>query len=146
MLELAKPLPEFSVIREMPGIGDTLAVRLIAEIGNVRRFHSKRAVTAYAGIDTPPFESGSFVATNRHITKRGNKYLRKTGFEIMQSKLKHKPINDDIYIYILKKRSEGKSWKEANIAGLNKFLRIYYGKINAIYNAINNELIFCSTT
>lgn len=144
MLELAKTLPEFSVIREMHGVGDVLAVRFIAEIGDVRRFHSKRAVTAYAGIDTPPYESGSFVAANRHITKRGNKYLRKTGFEIMQSKLKQKPVNDDVYIYIKKKQSEGKSWKEANIAGLNKFLRIYYGKVNALYDEINNELIFCS--
>ena len=145
MLELAKTLPEFSVIREMPGIGDTLAVRMIAEIGDVRRFHSKRAVTAYAGIDTPPYESGTFIASDRHITKRGNKYLRKTGFEIMQSKLKHKPADDDVYLYIQKKRSEGKSWKKANIAGLNKFLRIYYGKVNALYDEINNELIFCST-
>ena len=144
MLELAKTLPEFSIVREMPGIGDTLAVRLIAEIGDVRRFHSKRAVTAYAGIDTPPYESGSFVASNQHITKRGNKYLRKTGFEIMQSKRKLKSINDDVYLYIQKKRAEGKSWKEANIAGLNKFLRIYYGKVNALYDEINNELIFCS--
>ena len=144
MLELAKPLPEFSVIREMHGVGDTLAVRFIAEIGDVRRFHSKRAVTAYAGIDTPPYESGNFVASDRHITKRGNKYLRKTGFEIMQSKLKQKSVNDDVYIYIKKKQSEGKSWKEANIAGLNKFLRIYYGKVNALYDEINNELIFCS--
>ena len=31
-----------------------------------------------------------------------------------------------------------------NIAGLNKFLRIYYGKVNALYDEINNELIFCS--
>lgn len=144
MLELAKTLPEFSVIREMHGVGDVLAVRFIAEIGDVRRFHSKRAVIAYVGIDTPPYESGIFVASDRHITKRGNKYLRKTGFEIMQSKLKHKNINDDVYLYIQKKRSEGKSWKEANIAGLNKFLRIYYGKVNALYDEINNELIFCS--
>ena len=48
------------------------------------------------------------------------------------------------FFYIKKKQSEGKSWKEANIAGLNKFLRIYYGKVNALYDEINNELIFCS--
>ena len=28
---------------------------------------------AYAGLDAPPYQSGQFEATNRHISKRGNK-------------------------------------------------------------------------
>ena len=74
MQALAKTLPEYSLVREMPCIGDTLAPRLIAEIGDVRRFHSKRALIAYAGIDAPPYQSGKFCANNRHISKRGNRY------------------------------------------------------------------------
>ena len=85
MQALAKTLPEYSLVREMPCIGDTLAPRLIAEIGDVRRFHSKRALIAYAGIDAPPYQSGKFCANNRHISKRGNRYMRKTGYEVMQS-------------------------------------------------------------
>ena len=68
MQALAKTLPEYSLVREMPCIGDTLAPRLIAEIGDVRRFHSKRALIAYAGIDAPPYQSGKFCANNRHIS------------------------------------------------------------------------------
>ena len=79
MQALAKTLPEYSLVREMPCIGDTLAPRLIAEIGDVRRFHSKRALIAYAGIDAPPYQSGKFCANNRHISRRGNRCLRKTG-------------------------------------------------------------------
>lgn len=67
----------------MPCIGDTLAPRIIAEIGDVRRFTSKHALIAYAGIDAPPYQSGTFSATERHISKRGNSYLRKTDFEVM---------------------------------------------------------------
>ena len=48
---LAKPLPEYSVVRDMPCIGDTLAPRIIAEIGDVRRFKNKHSLIAYAGID-----------------------------------------------------------------------------------------------
>ena len=55
--------------------------------------------------------------------------MRKVGFEIMQSLIKHQPNNDPVYDFIQKKRSEGKSCHEAMIAGLNKFLRIYYGKV-----------------
>ena len=36
MQALAKSLPEYSTVREMGGVGDVLAVKLIAEIGDVR--------------------------------------------------------------------------------------------------------------
>ena len=136
MQALAKTLPEYSLVREMPCIGDTLAPRLIAEIGDVRRFHSKRALIAYAGIDAPPYQSGKFCANNRHISKRGNRYLRKTGYEVMQSYVMHKPANDPIFTFIEKKRSEGKSGKLAMVAGLNKFLRVYYGKVTELYRSL----------
>ncbi len=136
MQALAKTLPEYSLVREMPCIGDTLAPRLIAEIGDVRRFHSKRALIAYAGIDAPPYQSGKFCANNRHISKRGNRYLRKTGYEVMQSYVMHKPANDPIFTFIEKKRGEGKSGKLAMVAGLNKFLRVYYGKVTELYRSL----------
>jgi len=144
MQELAKSLPEFSIIREMPCIGDTLAPRIIAEIGDIRRFKNKHSLIAYAGIDAPPYQSGSFNATERHISKRGNSYLRKTGYEIMQCLIQHKPIGDPVYDFICKKRHEGKCGKEAMIAGLNKFLRIYYGRVTELYKEINEQLIFGS--
>ena len=131
---LCKTLPEYSVVRAMNGIGEVLAPRIIAEIGDVRRFRNKHSLIAYAGIDTPPYQSGAFNASERKISKRGNSYLRKTGYEIMQSLIKHKPPYDPVYDFIQKKRSEGKCGKEALIAGLNKFLRIYYGKVMEVYS------------
>ena len=41
----------------------------------------------------------------------------------------HKPANDPIFAFIEKKRGEGKSSKLAMVAGLNKFLRVYYGQV-----------------
>ena len=144
MQALAKTLPEYSVVRDMPCIGEVLAPRLIAEIGDVRRFHNKHSLIAYAGIDAPPYQSGTFNATERHISKRGNRYLRKTGYEVMQSLIQRKPEGDPVYEFIQKKRSEGKCGKEAMVAGLNKFLRIYYGRVTELYNSIHEELIFGS--
>jgi len=144
MKELAKTLPEYSVVFAMNGIGETLAPRIIAEIGDVRRFHSRKALIAYAGIDAPPFQSGTFAASERHISKRGNKYLRKTGYEVMQSLIKHKPTDDAVYQFIRKKRSEGKVCNEAMIAGLNKFLRIYFARVSEVYLEIQNQLVFGS--
>ena len=65
---------------------------------------------------------------------RSNRYLRKAGFEIMKSIIQHKPFGDPVYEFIQKKRNEGKCAKEAMIAGLNKFLRIYYGKVMELYS------------
>ena len=134
MQELAKSLPEYSTVRSMGGVGDVLAPKLIAEIGDVRRLHSAKALIAWAGIDPPPYESGQFVGSKRRITKRGSSTLRKVGYEVMRVLKSHKaPEDDAVYNYILKKEHEGKDKKHAKIAGLNKFLRIYYARVMAIY-------------
>lgn len=134
MKELAKPLPEYTVVREMGGVGDVLAVKLIGEIGDVRRLHNAKALIAWAGIDPPPYESGQFVGSKRKITKRGSSTLRKVGYEVMRVLKSHPaPKDDSVYNYILKKESEGKSKKHAKIAGLNKFLRIYYARVIEVY-------------
>ncbi len=112
MQEICNTMPEYSVVKDMDCIGDTLAPRIIAEIGDVRRFRNKHSLIAYAGIDTPPYQSGSFNASERHISKRENSYLRKTGYEIMQSLIKHKPAGNAVYDYILKKRNETNAAKK----------------------------------
>lgn len=131
MQELSRNLKEYDTVRDMPGVGDILASRLIAEIGDIKRFHNKKALIAYAGIDSPPYESGQFVANKRRISKRGSALLRKTGYEIMKCIKSNKP-DDPIYLYMIKKESEGKAKKVAKIAALNKFLRIYYAKVKEV--------------
>ena len=133
MQELAKTLNEYEIVRAMDGVGDVLAPRLIAEIGNIQRFHSASALIAYAGIDAPPFQSGQFVGTHRKISKRGSATLRKTGYEVMKCLKTIKPENNSVYQYIIKKEAEGKPKKVAKIAGLNKFLRIYYARVKEAY-------------
>jgi len=133
MQEISKTLKEYNIVREMHGVGDVLAPRLIAEIGDARRFYSGKALVAYAGIDAPPYESGQFVGTKRRISKRGSSTLRKTGYEIMTVLKSHKPKGDAVYNFIIKKEQEGKPKKVAKIAGLNKFLRIYYARVKEVY-------------
>lgn len=134
MKELSKTLPEYWVVRQMGGVGDVLAVKLIAEIGDVRRFHNGKALVAYAGIDAPPYQSGNFIGTNRKISKRGSSTLRKVGYEVMRVLKTHKrPEDSAVYDFILKKEAEGKAKKQAKIAGLNKFLRIYYARVMEVY-------------
>ena len=136
MDKLARKLPEYEEINKLPGCGKKLTSRIIAEIGDVRRFKNAGSIVAYAGLDAPPYQSGKFEA-NRHISKRGNKYLRKTGYEIVKSIKSSSKSENEIRSFILKKENEGKPKKVAKIAGLNKFLRMYYGVVKKKYQEIN---------
>ena len=136
MDKLARELPEYDVISEIPGCGKKLTSRVIAEIGDVRRFKNAGSIIAYAGLDAPPYQSGQFEATNRHISKRGNKYLRKAGYEVMKSIKSSCKLDNDLKSYIIKKENEGKLKKVAKIAGLNKFLRMYYGIVKKKYKQL----------
>ena len=133
MNEIAKRLPEYQVVHDMGGVGDVLAARLIGEIGDVRRFHNAKSLIAYAGIDAPPYQSGKFTGTDRHISKRGSSTLRKVGFETMTCLVMQKKCGDPVYDFIKKKQAEGKTSKVAKIAGFNKFLRIYYARVMEVY-------------
>ena len=136
MEKLARDLPEYEEINSIPGVGKKLTSRVIAEVGDIRRFKNAGSLIAYAGLDAPPYQSGKFEATNRHISKRGNKYLRKTGYEVMKA-IKSSCKNDNILkAFIIKKENEGKKKKVAKIAGLNKFLRIYYGTVKRKYKEL----------
>ena len=136
MNELASTFPEYKVVSEMKGVGEHTAARLIAEIGDVRRFHSAKALPAFAGIDAPPYQSGEFESHRRKISKRGNKYLRKVGYEIMSSLMATKPTKDNsVYLFMCKKKAEGKYYLSAYMAGLNKFLHIYYARVLAVLKA-----------
>lgn len=135
MDELAMQLKEFDTVNNMKGVGPKTRARLIAEIGDIRKYHNANCLIANCGIDTPPYQSGNFNAANRHITKRGNKYLRKVGYEITKCIKSSRPKSDNaVYLFILRKEAEGKNKTVAKIAGLNKFLRIYYARVKELYN------------
>lgn len=134
MQEIAKNMKEYKIPISMKGIGEKLAPRFIAEVGDVKRFKNASCLIAYAGIDAPPYQSGCFSSTNRHISKRGSRCLRKVGYEVVSSFKRQKPADNEIYLFMLKKESEGKAKKVAKIAGLNKLFRIYYARVNEAYN------------
>ena len=133
MNEIANSMDEYNEVKNMSGVGNRLAPILIAEIGDIRRFKNAGSLIAYAGIDAPPYQSGQFEAINRHISKRGNKYLRKAGYEVMKSIKSFCKVGNELYDYMLQKESEGKCKKSAKIATLNKFLRQYYGILKKKY-------------
>ena len=125
MQSLASMLPEYPAVMDMFGVGLTLGPQLIAEIGDVRCFYSKKALVAYAGLDAPPNDSGDVTGRHKSMSKVGASSLRRTLFLVMSAYLQNAPLDEPVYQFMDKKRAEGKPYRVYMMASANKFLRIY---------------------
>jgi len=136
MLTLAAQLPEYPAVMGMFGVGPTLGPQLIAEIGDVRRFYSKKALVAYAGLDAPPNDSGDVTGKHKSMSKIGASSLRRTLFLVMSVYLQNAPLDEPIYQFMDRKRAEGKPYRVYMMASANKFLRIYYATVKAYLESL----------
>ena len=136
MKRLAMLLPEYDTVLAMGGVGEVFAPQLIAENGDVCRFAQKGSLVAFAGLDAPPYQSGTFESHNRHISKKGSPHLRRVLFQVCDALLKHSPADDPVYQFLDRKRAEGKHYYCYMTAGSAKFLRIYYARVNELFDAM----------
>lgn len=140
MRRFAESLPEFPAVMALYGVGYVFGPQLIAEIGDVRRFTRKQALVAFAGVDAPPYQSGSFASKDCKISKRGSSLLRKTLYQVMTCILQTAPYGDPVFQFLDKKRAEGKKYYVYMVAGANKFLRIYYARIKEYLTQLEVQL------
>lgn len=74
---IAKELTHFKhTLDSVPGLGPVMCAGLIAEIGDIRRFHNDSALAKFAGLTWRGSQSGEFEADEAPLTKTGNSYLR----------------------------------------------------------------------
>ena len=133
MLHLASFLPEFQLVMSMQGMGPITGPQFMAEIGDVRRFKHKRALVAFAGVDAPPYQSGTFDSKSRRMSKRGSPHLRRTLFQVCRIILQHADYENPIFRFMDKKRAEGKPYFVYMVAACGKLLRIYYARVKEYY-------------
>ena len=138
MSSLAAMLPEYPIVMGFFGVGDNLGPRIMAEIGDVRRFARKESLVCFAGLEAPPYQSGKFESTDRTISKKGSPHLRKALFQVMDCLVKKAPQDDPIFQFIDRKRAEGKHYYSYMTAGSAKFLRIYYARVKEHLNALEH--------
>ena len=129
MNNLASQLPEYKVVMNMYGVGESTGPQLMAEIGDVTRFERKQSLVAFAGVDPVPKDSGDKTSRSNKASKRGSPYLRRTLFNIMSVILQNAPVDEPVYQFLDKKRAEGKPYYVYMTAGANKFLKRYYAKV-----------------
>ena len=138
MVALAQPLPEYDILRSIPGIAETTATSIIGELGDIRRFQSTNQINAFIGIDLRHYESGNFLA-KEHITKRGNPYARKILFKCIHniaSASHTNPCHIADFYEKRKRQSTIASTKPHTIASIHRFIRTMYYLIthNKLYD------------
>lgn len=128
MIKLAQELPDFNIIKSIPGIGDNLAARIIAELGDMKRFKKKNELVAFAGLDPRISESGQNDGDHMHITKKGNKRLRCLLYLAVTCSIRLKRDDNSIKDFYIKKkqRSNPMCSKAAKTACASKLVRIIY--------------------
>ena len=139
MDKAASTLPEYPVVMAMDGVGPALGPQLMAEIGDVTRFTKRSALTAFAGVDPGGDQSGDHERKSNRTSKKGSPHLRKTLFVVMDGILKRSPMDNPVYLFMDKKRSQGKPYHVYMTAGANKFLRIYYGRVKEYYESLEES-------
>lgn len=128
MIKLAQELPDFSIIKSIPGIGDNLAARMIAELGDMTRFKKKNELVAFAGLDPRISESGKNDGDHMHITKKGNKRLRCLLYLAVTCSIRLKRDDNSIKDFYIKKKQQSNPMcsKAAKTACASKLVRIIY--------------------
>jgi len=75
LVAVAAPLPAYSLLLTIPGVGPTLAAILLAEIGDIAWYTKFSQLRKLAGLDIAPLESGQWAGTPR-ISRCGRALLR----------------------------------------------------------------------
>ena len=128
LIEEARKTRYFPCIVSIVGIGENLAARLIAELGDMTRFENIRTLSAFAGLNPKIRQSGDVDGSHLKISKKGNRHLRcllYLGASCNYRLKKHDPL----YEFNQKKRQQSQSplkSKAANTATAHKLLIIIY--------------------
>jgi transposase len=71
-----KECPDYHRLKTIPGIGPIIALTILAEAGDIRRFDHWRQFIKYCGFDLCTHQSGKYRGSTK-LSKRGNGNLRK---------------------------------------------------------------------
>jgi len=114
----------FQRLLSIPGIGETSALRLLAELAVLPEGMKPPQWVAHAGLDPRPHESGQSVHRPRAITKAGNKYLRAALYMPALVAIRHQPNVKAFYDQLI---AAGKKPLQAITAVMRKLLHAIWG-------------------
>jgi transposase len=111
---------------ELPGCAAVTAAKLLAEVGPVDRFKTDAQLARHAGV--APLEASSGRAQRHRLDRGGNRQLNAALYRIAITQARHHP---DARAYLERKRSEGKSRREALRCLKRLLARVVFNKLKA---------------
>ena len=114
------------LLDSIPGIGETTAALLLAEIVNIKEYRSARQVAAYAGLVPRERRSGTSVRGRVCLSKIGNARLRKALYFPAITALR---CSDFFKAWAEPLQTRGKSKMSVIGAAMRKLIHLAYGVI-----------------
>jgi transposase len=112
------------LLDSIPGIAETTAAALLAEITDITQYRSARQVAAYAGLVPRERQSGSSVRGRTRLSKIGNARLRKALYFPAVTALRCSPF---FQAWAKGLRERGKSKMSVIGAAMRKLIHLAYG-------------------
>lgn len=116
---------EEQLLSSIKGISSETARLFLAEVEDVGRFKSARALTKYAGTDPVVKQSGKY-RKEKGISKQGNPHLRNILYQMATGVVMW---NEVFRAYFQKKKAQFGSYRKAMIATVNKLIRVVWAML-----------------
>jgi len=112
------------LITSIPGVGNTTAAKVLAYLGDVRRFKNGKALAAFIGV-TPRLKlSGSSVRGRSAISRSGHAGMRHCLYMPAMVALKHNPL---VSVFGIRLKAAGLAPKAVIAACMHKLVLLIYG-------------------
>jgi len=118
---------KFALLRSIPGVGEVLAMTLLAEIGCFERFDNAKKAAAFVGVCPAQRQSGTKQWVTR-MSKAGNAELRKALYMPAMAAVRAEGVFKELYKRLVGK---GKSKMSAIGAVMHKLVRVAYGVLKS---------------
>jgi transposase len=120
------PLPEelkskAELLMSMPGVGKLIAATILAEIGDIGRFNSAKALCNWAGL-TPRVHQSDRIVRHGRISKQGSRYLRSAMVCAAITACRVSPRWSRVYERVARRSG----WRAAKVAVGRRLLTVVY--------------------
>ena len=131
-VELLQESPDYKLLCRIPGVGPIIALTILAEAGDLRRFGHHRQFLKFCGLDLATHQSGAFRGQTK-LSKYGNARLRRALWLAGQVAIRQKEnsFRDKFERYIARDRHKADLRRKALTAITAKMARVVHAIIKS---------------
>ncbi|MDQ3257124.1 MAG: IS110 family transposase [Acidobacteriota bacterium] len=141
---LLKERTDYQILRSVPGIGPIIALTVLAEAGDVRRFGHVRQFLKFCGLDLSTAQSGAYRGRSQ-LSKRGNGRLRAALWlaATVASRMTENTVRRKFDRYVESAPTNADLRRKAYTACTAKLARTIYGLIKhqQLYRAYHEDAV-----